>query len=470
MGKRQLIENFRTINRFIEEYGLIICGAVLVFVVVVLILDKKKARNKKKLKELKQARPNKAHGIIFGKKKRTVIYSPTENEGSVGIFSSSGTGKTSAIGIPTLQSWSGTSFTIDISGDICKNCPDMPHKLIYAPESDETTAYNIFGAIDDLNAPEDKNEALEQLAFLLMPDTAENDNAKFFADNGRKILTASLIAFYWAGMDFIEICEKIVSSSWIDLFTAIDQTENAIGMMYINSFVGASEQNTAGCKQSCDDCLKLFATNEKVKRSIHRSTNGGITIQPKMIENHNIFVIVDDPKLTLYSPLLNIITSQFMQYISNRQVTPESKNILLFLDEYASLKIEATTILEALRKYRKRKCRVMIMTQNLADLDILYGNDTTRAIMANLRFKVILGGGGLSDVSSQNYIASLLGYKKATKRSKSRNSKQTTYSESEEKEYVIAPAELDRIGKDTVLLIYPENDGYMLLQKNYYFK
>lgn len=462
------VNTFNQIDKMINEYAPIIAICGLILIVFFLILDKINARKKRRLKELKQASPAKAKGIIFGKRKGKVIYSPAGSEGSVGVFSASGTGKTSAVGIPTLRSWTGTSFTIDISGDICKNCPDMPHKLIYEPESPDTVAYNIFGAIDDLKAPEDKNEALEQLAFLLMPDQAESDNAKFFKDNGRKIVTASLIAFYWAEMDFIEICEKIVGSGWKELFRAIDETENEAAMMYINSFEGASEQNTAGCKQACDDALKLFATNAKVKKSIHRPIREEITIQPKMIENHNIFVIVDDPKLDLYSPLLNIITSQQMQYISNRKVNDKSKNILLFLDEYASLKLEANTILEALRKYRKRKCRVMIMTQNLADLDILYGKETTRAIMANLRFKVLLG--GLGETESQKYFAELIGYKDTTRHSKSSNANTTTHTESEAKEYVIEPAELDRQGKDTVILIHPENEGYMLLKKNYYFK
>ena len=138
------------------------------------------------------------------------------------------------------------------------------------------------------------------------------------------------------------------------------------------------------------------------------------------------------------------------------------------MDEYASLKLNATTILEALRKYRKRKCRVMLLTQNLADLDILYGKETTRALMANLRFKVLLG--GLGETESQKYFADLIGYKETKKYSKSTSHSQVTHTESETKEYIIAPADLDRQGKDTVILIYPENDGYILLKKNYYFK
>ncbi|MCI5622270.1 type IV secretory system conjugative DNA transfer family protein [Anaerostipes sp.] len=432
-------------------------------------IDGKKVSLKRNPKELKRAVKEDAHGIIFGKMGKKLLYSPTEAEGSIGVFSSSGTGKTSAIGIPTLRSWTGTSFTIDISGDICKNCPNMPNKLIYAPENPDTTPYNIFGVIDDMEDQDNKNEALEELAFLLMPDNlTSNDNAKFFLDNGRKILTAALIAFYNKGIDFIEICEKIVGSSYRELFAEIDKSQVDDAIMYINSFEGASEQNTAGCKQCCDDAIKLFATNEKIKKSVRRPLEGEKAVEGKMIEEHNIFIIVADPKLDLYSPLLNIITSQQMQYISNRNVNDNSSNILLFLDEYASLKINATIILEALRKYRKRKCRLMIMTQNLCDLDILYGHDVTRAILANLRFKLLLG--GLGEPESQTYFANLIGYQDVTKRSRAKNAKTITTTTTTEKEYIIPPADLDRQGKDIVILLAPDDPGYFIIKKNYYFK
>lgn len=454
---------------FIDKIQIPLIIIAVVLVAFALSADKLQRLKKKRLKELKKAPAAKAHGVIFGKLGRKVIFSPVSAEGSIGVFSASGTGKTSAVGIPTLRSWTGTSFTIDISGDICKNCPNMERKLIYEPEDPNTIPYNIFGAIDDLTDKEDQNEALEQLAFLLMPEPPNiNENAKYFLTNGRKILTASLIAFYGAGMDFIPICEKVVGSSYQDLFRAIDETKNEDAIIYINSFVGVPEQHTSSCKQSCDDAIKLFATNGKVKKSIRRPAKGEKAVEGKLIENNNIFVIVDDPKLELYSPLLNIITSQQMQYISNRKVTDKSKNILLFLDEYASLRIDAETILEALRKYRKRRCRVMIMTQNLADLDLLYGHETTRALMANLRFKVLLG--GLGETESQKYFAELIGYKDTTRRSTSKSSTNTTQTESETKEYVIEPADLDRQGKDVAILIHPENEGYMKLKKNYYFK
>ena len=71
-----------------------------------------------------------AHGIIFGIKNKFKLYSPESEEGHVLVVGGSGLGKTSALLIPTLNSWHGTSFTIDISGDICKNV-NMPNKLVF---------------------------------------------------------------------------------------------------------------------------------------------------------------------------------------------------------------------------------------------------------------------------------------------------------------------------------------------------
>lgn len=455
---------------FLNECVPKMVAVAIIMVIAILCLEWYRGWKNRQLKELKKGSRKKAHGIIFGKQGIRLVYSPEDKEGHVGVFSASGTGKTASVGIPTLRAWHGTSYTIDISGDICKNCPDVPHKLVYAPEKPDTTPYNIFAPIDDLEDIEDKYEALEQLAFLLMPEELNmNDNARFFLVNGRKILTASLIAFYSKGMDFIEIAERIVGSSWQELFRDIDNTENIDAIRYINSFEGANEANTAGCKQSADDALKLFATNGKIKKSIRRPKKGEQAVEPKKIEHNSIFVVVGEDKISIYAPLMKILTSQLLSYIGTREVKKNSSSVLLVLDEFASLKLDSELILDGVRRFRKRKCRIMVLMQNTADLNILYGADVTRALLANLKYKVLLG--GLGEVESQQYFASLIGYKDSMKHSTSSNAKQTTHTESEAKEWTIEPAELDRQGKDTVILIAAdEPDGYLKLKKNYYFK
>ena len=265
------------------------------------------------------------------------------------------------------------------------------------------------------------------------------------------------------------ICEKIVGSGWADLFRAIDATGNQQAQMYINSFQGASEQNTAGCKQSCDDAIKLFATNGHIRSCIRRPRTGEEAIEPAQIEDHNLFVIVTEDKLALYAPLLNVITSQLMQYIGKRRISDNSRTILLFLDEFGSLKIESELVLDAVRRFRKRRCRLMLLTQNTVDMELLYGKAATRAILSNLKFKELLG--GLGEPESQKYFAELIGYKIEQRKSVSTSMQQTTHTKAENREWKIEPADLDRQGKNTVLLLSSGiKDGYMRLRKNFYFK
>lgn len=95
------------------------------------------------------------------------------------------------------------------------------------------------------------------------------------------------------------------------------------------------------------------------------------SISPATLETNSIYVYLPDEKLKIYGDLMRIITAQSMEYFSSRP--PEHKQMILFcLDEFASFgKLQIT---EALRKLRKRHIRIMVLTQSLADLDIIYGN------------------------------------------------------------------------------------------------
>ncbi len=457
-----ILNNLTTISMVIGCFGGLAVGYIK-------LIEYKAKISNSKIHCLKEAPPAEAHGIIFGKKADKVVFSPVNNEGSVGVFSATGTGKTTAVGIPTLRAWTGNSFIIDISGDINKNCPNIKNKLIYEPEDENTMKYNVFGAIDAIENEDERDEAITELVHLISPDDPNlSGAAKFFHAGGQQILMAAFICFYKQGHDFIDICKTINNSSWKELFTAIDDSKCESAISHLSEFDPDRPTDNAGCMQDAKKAISFFATNHKVIRSVGRPSNNEECIVAKRIEDYSIVIIIKDEKLELYTPLLNIIVSQQMQYISSREVTPTSKQVLLFLDEYASLKIEQELILGALRKYRKKLCRIMILTQNLADLEILYGKDATRAILANLKFKLLLG--GLNEVDSQKYFAELIGYKDKKKHSTSTNSQTVTSTESENREYVIEPAELDRQGEDIAILLFPSNNGYLKLRKNYYYK
>ncbi len=156
--------------------------------------------------------------------------------------------------------------------------------------------------------------------------------------------------------------------------------------MFISSFAGASEQNTAGCKQAADDALKLFATNEKIKNALRKSASYEQSISPAALETNSIYVYIPEEKLKIYGDLIRIITAQSMEYFSSRP--PENKQMILFwLDEFASFG-KLQIVEPALRKLRKRRIRILVLTQSLADVDMIYGKDERKAMLGNFKFTV----------------------------------------------------------------------------------
>lgn len=172
----------------------------------------------------------KAQGVLLGKKFGLMAYSPEQDEGHILVMGPSGTGKTSALLIPTLRSWQGTALVVDISGDISANV-HTENKIIFDPTAADCIPYDVFASIDAAPDDTERQERLEQLAYLLLPDKANDSEAGvFFTKNGRKMITAALICYYW----------QALYEAWSDagcpvppvMITVANRTETAARIKY----------------------------------------------------------------------------------------------------------------------------------------------------------------------------------------------------------------------------------------------
>lgn len=402
-------------------------------------------------KNLVYRHPAQAKGILFGKKFGLLGYSPEQDEGHILVLGPSGTGKTSALLIPTLRSWQGTALVVDISGDISANV-NTPNKIVFDPTSESCIPYDVFASINAVADETERQERLEQLAYLLLPDKANDSEAGiFFCKNGRKMITAALICYYGMGWGFVEICEFFLGHDWRSLLNDIAKQQNLIANMFISSFAGASEQNTAGCKQAADDALKLFATNDKIKNALRKVPSYEKAISPAMLETSSVYIYIPDEKLKIYGDLLRIITAQSMEYFSSRP-TENKQTILFCLDEFASFgKLQ---IVESLRKLRKRRIRILVLTQSLADLDMIYGKDERKAMLGNFKFTVLLG---CKDTETQEYFSKMIGEKRSL----------LATDPNQKPQPIIKPADLAHLEQDLFVIC---DDGAIRLRKNFYFK
>ena len=169
------------------------------------------------------------------------------------------------------------------------------------------------------------------------------------------------------------------------------------------------------------------------------------------MEQNSIYIFIPDEKLKIYGDLLRIITAQSMEYFSSRP--PEHKQMILFcLDEFASF--GRLQITEALRKLRKRHIRIMVLTQSLADLDMIYGKDERKTMLGNFKFTVLLG---CKDTETQEYFSKMIGEKHTL----------LVADTSQEPQPIIKPADLAHLEQDLIVIC---DDGAVRLHKNFYFK
>ena len=401
-----------------------------------------------------------AKGIIFGKLWKFRVYSPVENEGHCIVFGGSGEGKTTALLIPTLRSWNGTSFVIDISGDIGTNVHDT-NKLVFEPDNDDTIPYNIFGAIDDLDSIEDKNEALLELASLILPPLNENANdaSKFFNDYGRKFIEAALLAFYPQGKDFVEICQIITTTDYLHFFDLIEETHNRDALMRISCMFGGNEKNNSGAKSEADDAVIFFATNPKAIKSLRRPKPNEIAITPSVLEKQSVYIVVEYHKLYQYSSLMQIIVGQNLKYFSMRK-NYTKPSILFCLDEFAALGL--LPILDSVRILRKKSIRIFILTQSLSDIDLIYGINERKVILDNMKFKILLSA---SEVETQQYFADLIGPRHI------RKSFDNLFNNTNNLAFYAEPAvQPTTLGSLTKHLYLIHKGGFTKLRRNYFFK
>ncbi len=444
--------------------GITVALAAFLFATITILPHWRVWIKRKKLSGLKKGSWGSASGTIYGRDNiGRIVYAPTTNDGKhTLIMGGTGTGKTSAILIPTLSHFDGNFLAIDISGDISA-AVDCSGSLTFAPGEFFSSPYSIFGMIDALDNAHDQREQLEKLAFLLMPDTPEmSDASRYFNTEGRKILTAAFIAYYYAGLDFTEICRKVLSQSYTDLFRNIDAQGNEVASMLISSFRGTNEANTAGCKQAADAAIKLFALNDNIRSVTRRPIGNERAITPSVLEKRSVFLKIPEHLLDLYAPMLRIICSQTLTYFSTRPLG-SSPSIMLALDEFPSLGMDATSIVSALQRFRKRNVSIMIVAQSMPSLDRIYGQITRKDMLNNFSYKVVLHA---ADADTHGEIARMIGHKSEKQTAKT-SGRSTSITERDELVWAIDPEELGRLGND-LILIHPA--GYERLRKAPYYK
>ena len=404
-------------------------------------------------------------GIIFGKNKSGVYGKPLEMDGHVICIGGSGSGKSSAICIPTIRSlgksdnkYSG--LVIDIKGELQakSNIPEEK-KIIFNPSDLISFGYDPFWCIQSKNNSNLYGD-IQDISYALIP-SKDND---FWEQSSQMLLSGLLLYCYRSDMGFIESCKYIHGTPIHEIFAAITTSEFEDCKRAVANVISLPDETLLGIITGIVNALTIYAMNEEVQTSLSKFKK--FTLKD-LLRNKFIFLTIEEDKLEKYSSLLRLILIQTFRFIE--RLPEDDKNrpcIAIILDEFARLGY-VHGITSALATSRSKKVTVLLLFQSISQLSDIYGADKKSVIIDNALFKIILNA---SDKDSQEYLSKLIGtyprYTKSHSKNHGAHKGGSSVSISEQETPIVKPEEFAK-QKDVVIV---SKYGFFRLNKKPYYE
>lgn len=412
----------------------------------------------------------KPEGFIFGKIGSKYVSKPELQDGHIAVLGGAGSGKSSAIAIPSLISWQESIFAIDIKGELTQKTKSFREKKGYTVKVLNPVDLNSYG-FDPFeifktsrNIVQDTRDIVNAI-IPIKPD--EKD--PFWTESAQNILSASILYAYDNELTFTNAIELITSNPLPVFFELVDESDSKQAKMFISQLKGLKEQTLSSIGQTLSNRILPFATDTDLISVFSRKEN----ISPNDLEGMNdIYIQIPEDKIEQWQSLLTLIVNTFLKAFERRDevvLAETPKPILFALDEFPRLgKVQAIT--NGLATLRSKQITIALFMQSMAQLDLIYGKETRQVIFDNCQYKAILRA---TDQDTQEYLSKLVGTYDKEKTSTSANFGAITQhdtgsgtTKTTEEKRIIKPEEFSTL--EDIVLLTPE--GFQRIEKASYWK
>jgi len=403
-------------------------------------------------------------GVVFGKQGGKYAVMPETTDGHALIIGGAGSGKTSAIAIPTLMSWKERVFAIDIKGELyekTKKARSEAQIKVFNPTDRNAYGYNPYFM---LKQSDDISSEARQLAMSICPLPAEVKDP-FWIKGAQNMLTGFIVYLFGQGLSFSESMRIIKSQPVKQLVALIMESGDSKAIIEISQFDGMDDKTLSGVFSELSNHITVFATSDDLQRAL---SGEGNCITPADLENgFDIYCCIPEHKLEEWKDLLGMMCNQFLKSFERRPAE-NTTPILFLIDEFPRLgKIE--TVSNGLATLRGKKIHIALIVQSKSQLNAIYGKDTAEVIADNCTYKAILKA---SEPNTQEWCSKLVGTFDKTKKSSSWQGDSTGFgkgigtSTGTEEKRIIKPEEFAYL--QDIVCVFP--NGYRRLEKVLYFK
>lgn len=395
-------------------------------------------------------------------------------EGSV-TFGPTGSGKTTSEFVPNLLSnnLKGSIIVTDPKGELFKLTSKYQEKICkrrvlkFSPlEPDKSEKYNL------LTSCKDNSEVVELASTLLINgalsielSTGKKTGGAEWVQMAEPLLAAALL--YAKDLDYpyntIEFAFKlIINLDTEQLETLFSESANIDVRTQWSIFkvVGKADRTEGSIKITLASNMKLF-TDHRVNMTGAEST---FDLESFRKIPTIIYVTYSENKSSYLAPYIAPFFSQAINKLLDNY-NDESLPITTLFDEFGNIgmlnnmSINVATI-------RSRKISMNICLQSVTQLYQVYGRDNAKAILNNLKTKIVLP--GLSDIDTLNYISNLCGDKEITICNTTVNKQSTTHSYSKTKVKLFEDSELRCLKDNQMLMVISNKQPIITTQNRYY--
>ena len=280
---------------------------------------------------------NNLSGVTFGKKGMKYITKPESTDGHILVIGGAGSGKTSAIAIPTLVSWQERVFAIDIKGELyekTKAFRDANKIKVFNPTDRTAFRYDPYYM---LHVTDDISGEARSLALSICPLSAETKDP-FWINNAQDMLTGFVLYYFGIGFNFSETMVHIKSKPVKDTVDEIMTSDNKKAILEISQFAGMDDKTLSGVFAELSSHITVFASSDDLQRALDGS--GACIIPADLEEGYDIYCCIPEYKLEQWKDLLGMMCNQFLKFFERRPDANKTP-ILFLVDEFPRLgKIE----------------------------------------------------------------------------------------------------------------------------------
>lgn len=400
-------------------------------------------------------------GFVFGKYGLKYIGKQQTLDGHIICIGTPGSGKSSAVAIPTLHMWTGAVFAIDIKGELLKNAPHRYGRCVVDPSDNDSYGYDPFEMLR-LVPHDEFTHALNDILYSVIPENS-NIEEPFWDNAARRYLAGAYTWAYYNCMSFVAINKEIYEKDMDMFMDKIMSSSCTEAMKHIRHIREAADKTKTSIMQNVLNAIELFATDPAIQRMLTRKK----TIKPELLlQGQQIFLEIPEARLKNWKAFTSMMINQFLHAMTS---FPENGKVqtLVLLDEFPQLG-KARAVIDGMATLRSKGCTVCLLMQSYSQLDKVYGQTERKIITDNAAYKLILS---VMDPATAREISDMVGQHYQTDVTVHTGGlfggQQPSSGRSKRLTHIIRPEALQNLG-DEALLLSPY--GFCRVKKAYYFK